>query len=88
MRKFFTHIIIKFLVVDEENKIVEDSSKTSRFTHLMWVKMPVYLALERTRLWKELNLNIPLTEWLTEFYLIEKQLKSLKRETLNFFKSY
>ncbi|QPC47555.1 hypothetical protein [Mangrovibacillus cuniculi] len=50
----------------------------SIFNHLMWVKMPVYLALERTKLWKESHDgNLP--EWLTEFYLMEQQLETLKK---------
>ncbi len=42
--------------------------------------MRVDLALERTRLWKERNDWVP--EWITEFYLMESQLFSLKNASI------
>jgi hypothetical protein len=40
--------------------------------------MTADLALERTRPWKRINADIEfIPEWLTEFYLMEEQLKYL-----------
>jgi hypothetical protein len=52
------------------------SSESSRFDHLKWVRMNVDLALERTKLWKEKNNYLP--EYMTEFYLMEHQLRDLQ----------
>lgn len=47
-----------FLLNDENNKAYNDYDRAaSIYIHLMWVQMPVYFALERTRLWKEQNPN-------------------------------
>lgn len=56
------------------------SSEVSTFSSYKWVKMRVDLALERTRLWKERNDWVP--EWITEFYLMESQLFSLKNASI------
>lgn len=50
-------------------------SDISPFSSYRWVQMSVDLALERTRIWKQENDYIP--EWLTEFYLMENQIKDL-----------
>lgn len=47
----------------------------SRYDCYRWVRLSADLALERTRLWKESNIGESLPEWLTEFYLMESQLK-------------
>lgn len=52
------------------------NSECSQLDHLKWVRMSVKLALERTRLWKERDINY-LPEYITEFYLMEHQRKEL-----------
>ncbi|MED4170675.1 hypothetical protein [Priestia megaterium] len=68
----------EFTYVTEEKEEYELSETPSVFDHLRWVKMRVDLALERTRLWKEREPNY-LPEWITEFYLMEEQIKTLSR---------
>ncbi|MCA1065810.1 hypothetical protein QTG56_22035 [Rossellomorea sp. AcN35-11] len=48
-----------------------------------WVKMKVEDALERKRLWKQENDCLPLPLWLSECYLMEKQVKDLLYPSAN-----
>jgi hypothetical protein len=57
------------------------TSKIPALPKYRWVKMTVSLALERTKLWKNEHGSIP--EWLTEFFLVEKQLELLGKPNLN-----